>query len=104
MEFKQIQVKVTTLNKNLFDQMPKCARDDFDNMPVIHGWVLPKGRLQTWFIVTRHDGKLAKMAYNELLSRWIIIKQRATNNLIPFREAHKQFKQEIINKYDHIYL
>ena len=89
MEVKQIQVKVTTLNKNLFKQMPKARCQDYNGIPIIHGWVnFP----DETYIISQHNGQMAKMDKMTLWDVWMSAcpKEREGLNM---EEAVKKFNE-----------
>ena len=105
MEFKQIQVKVTTLNKSLFQQLETLDKNDFRNsdqslyMPELIGWINHEG---LWFIIN-HNGKLARVTQVTISDIWLVHNQNKIKDM-PYSTFWKNFKVNVIDKLEQIFL
>lgn len=70
MEFTELKVKVTTLNKSLFNQLRQYTACDFESMPEIIGWVNQSPRDPVEFIILC-GGKVARMSIREMRDLWM---------------------------------
>jgi hypothetical protein len=83
-KFEQLQVKVTTLNKSLLNQLEVHSGKNFDAIPIIHGWVnVAEGE---WFIIEVPNGQLGKMSYVDMWDVWV-----HTEPKLNMDEARKAF-------------
>lgn len=98
-----MQVTTKTLSKSFFDQLVSCRATEFDAMPYIHGWVKASDKSAQTFIITREDGKLAKMNWLEVYDLWRYLNREELGRK-GVAEVNALFHKKFAEKYDQIFI